>query len=179
MVNKSDLRDEIKSFCGSKDINEQIRVFVKKYYGEDNLQQFDDMFKRAIIPDPDKNLSRIVPAQREEERCFKKAFFSYYNSLAEILRNREEKIKEKSQRGEICSGTMNIYYAARKNFWYKEAVFFDYLEKRIALLKPFQVAATLLMLYPFINSISYEHLEIYRRLLKERKKQLAFELTKL
>lgn len=173
-VNKQELHRKIKDLFGNKDINETIRAFVLDTYGSENLCQFEQMENRALILDPDKNLARNIAPRRVEERIFKKAFFSYYNALAEVLHYREEKRENPDG-----VNVRVLYYEARKNFWYKEEVFFAYIERKIERLKPLQVFTVLVMLYPFLNSISYKNLQVYNRLLERREKTFLFVLSKL
>ncbi len=172
-ITKSELHQKIKNLFGDKNIDEEIASFVVENYGEKNLAQFQEMSRRALILDPDKNLERNIAPRRIEERVFKKAFFSYYNALAEVLHYREEKRKTPDS-----VQVKTLYYEARKNFWYKEEVFFDYVAKRIMKLKPLQVFTVIMMLYPFLNSISHKNLQVYGELLEKREKTLAFVLKK-
>ena len=163
-LTKSDLHERIKNLFGDRDIESVISDFVMNRYGSENLKQYNEMKKRALILDPDKNLERNIAPRRIEERIFKKAFFSYYNALAEVLQRREEK-RDNPDSPKVKM----LYYEARKNFWYKEEVFFDYV----------QVFTVLMMLYPFMNSISHKNLQVYSDLLVKRERTFLFVLSKI
>lgn len=171
---KRDLHERIKNLFGDREIESVISDFVMSRYGSENLKQYNEMKKRALILDPDKNLERNIAPRRIEERIFKKAFFSYYNALAEVLQRREEK-RDNPDSPKVKM----LYYEARKNFWYKEEVFFDYVQKRTGRLKPEQVFTVLMMLYPFMNSISHKNLQVYAALLEKRERTFLFVLSKI